>query len=1143
MSGFAHLHLHTEYSLLDGACRIDKLFSRAKELGQTAVAITDHGVLFGVVDFYKEAKKHGIHPVIGCEIYMAPRSRFDKTTLDREYDHLILLAKNQTGYQNLIKIVSLAYTEGFYSKPRADFELLETHSEGLIALSACMVGAVSRAVKDGEYDKAKTIVLKHKAIFGKDYYLELQDHGYDEDKIICDGLRQLSKDCDVPLVATNDVHYLNREDARAQATLMCIQTNTHLADGRPFGFETDEFYLKSEEEMLSLFPNDRQALENTVKIAASCQLDFDFSTTHLPTFSLPAGQTEQGYLRSLAFEGLADRNIDTPLYRERLEFELKTVEEMGFSSYFLIVWDFVRFARSQGIYVGPGRGSGAGSLTAYCLNITQLDPIKYGLIFERFLNPERVTMPDFDIDFCYERRGEVIRYVNEKYGEDHVAQIVTFNTMAARAVIRDVGRALDVPYAAVEKIAKRIPRVLNITLAEVLENDKQLAEDIQNDPALKDMFFIAQQLEGMPRHASTHAAGVVVTDRPVSEYVPLCTTRDATVTQFTMNTIADLGLLKIDFLALRYLTILRDAVLEIQKTAPSFTIDSIPDTDQKTFEMLCAGHTAGLFQIESGGMTNLILQMKPENVEDIIAAIALYRPGPMESIPKYLKNRRNPNNIVYTLPPLQDILSVTYGCVIYQEQVMEIFRRIAGYTYGRADVVRRAMSKKKRAEMEKERSVFLDGAKKNGFDTALAEQLFNSMSEFANYAFNKSHAACYGIFAYRTAYLKCHYPAAYMAALLTSQLDNGRLSYYIADCQKNGVPVLPPDINKSEVRFSVENGQIRFGLLAIKNVGEQFLKSIINARKDRPFTSFADFLERMHSRDLNRKMVESLICAGAFDSFGVPRNVLLAVCDNALENLSRIQHQAIDGQMDLFSSNGTQMLTIQYPTLPPLSEEDRLKMEKEVLGVYTTGHPLYAYSEQAKALNVTSLSAFGDEENTTTLTEGGAVRVLAMVIGTKSIRTKSGEKMCFLQLEDLTGEAEGVVFPKLFEANAPLLKEGSVLLLSGEVSQKDDKSTLIIKTIQTPDVKIKNPPLQPLNNPKIEKNQKIYLRLSSKRDKIYNKLVALLSIFEGNCPVVFYYTDTAEYDASSHFAINLTPNLLCHLTDLLGKENVHIKSV
>ncbi|HAZ19892.1 MAG TPA: DNA polymerase III subunit alpha [Clostridiales bacterium] len=1148
MSNFVHLHLHTEYSLLDGACRIDEIFLKAKALGQTAVAITDHGVLYGAVDFYREAKKHGILPIIGCEIYLAPRSRFDKTPLDREYDHLVLLAKNQQGYQNLMKLVSLAFTEGFYSKPRADFSLLETYHEGLIALSACLAGSIPRAILDHNLDKAREYIYQYRSIFGDDFYLEMQDHGYDDQKLVCSALRQLSRETSTPLVVTNDIHYLNQEDARSQATLLCIQTNTRLTDGRPLGFETDAFYFKSEEEMRTLFPHDEEAILNTRKIAEQCRVDFDFTSTRLPVFDIPNGETAESYLKKLCFDGLDQKNPkDRRAYEERLRHELKTIASMGYSSYFLIVWDFVRFAKNKGIYVGPGRGSGAGSLAAYCLGITNVDPLPYGLIFERFLNPERVTMPDFDIDFCYERRGEVIQYVTDKYGEDHVAQIVTFNTMAARAVIRDVGRAMDVPYATVERIAKRIPRVLNITLDAALKEDKALADEIESDVILRDMITVAKKLEGMPRHASTHAAGVVITDKPVNDYVPLCTTRDATVTQFTMNTIADLGLLKIDFLGLRYLTILRDTVEEIRKAQTDFCLEQIPDRDEKTFASLAAGNTAGLFQLESGGMTNLIVQMNPHSVEDITAAIALYRPGPMESIPRYLKNRKDPCHIRYVIPDLEPILSVTNGCIVYQEQVMEIFCKLAGYTYGRADVVRRAMSKKKMVEMEKERGIFIAGAKERGYDEKAAETVFDDMAEFANYAFNKSHAAAYGILAYQTAYLKCHYTAEYMAALLTSQLDGGKLAYYIADCQKNGVKVLPPHINESTIRFTVNNHQIRFGLLAVKNVGEQFLRSILAERNNRPFSSFADFLERMHTRDINKKMVESLKCAGAFDCFDIPRNSLLAVCDSALETLSRLHHRMVTGQIDLFSSAGDDMLTIQYPTLPLLKEEDRLRMEKEVLGVYTTGHPLYAYAETAAKLGIIPLSALGEEEQGAMMPEGQTVKVLIMVSGSKIIKTRSGDTMCFLTMEDLSGECEGVLFPKVWEKYAPMLAPGSVVAVTGDVSHKDDKIALLVKTVHVPNHASAPLPAMGMNvqvkSSVHEKKQKIYLRLSSKNDKIVQRLLALLAIFDGNCPVVLFFDDSKEYVMAEGYAVEPTPRLISHLTDLLGETNVIVKSV
>ncbi|MBP5289288.1 MAG: DNA polymerase III subunit alpha, partial [Clostridia bacterium] len=898
---FVHLHLHTEYSLLDGACRIDRLFDRARELGQTALAITDHGVMYGVIAFYQAALKAGIKPVIGCEVYVAPRSRTDKDPgMDRDYSHLILLCENMTGYQNLIKLVTASFTEGFYQKPRVDKELLRAHHEGLIALSACLAGEIPKRVLAGDREGAEEIAREYADIFGKDnFFLEVQDHGIPDQLKVNAGLAALSEKTGLPLVATNDVHYLTKEDAASQDVLMCIQTGKTLKDEDRLKFETEEFYLKSTQEMEALFGRMPEALANTKRIADRCNVSFDFTDAHLPVFQNDRGLSSPAYLDALCREGLEKRLQENGIrdaapYEERLNYELSVIEKMGFCDYFLIVADFVGFAKKSGIYVGPGRGSGAGSLAAWCLDITELDPIRYKLIFERFLNPERVSMPDFDVDFCYERRQEVIEYVTEKYGADRVAQIVTFSTMAARAVIRDVGRVMGLSYAEVDKVAKRVPHFLNITLEEAIAGDPDL-KNMCASGVVKDLMDTALKLEGMPRNASVHAAGVVLTDKPVTDYVPLAVNSGAKVTQFTMNEIADLGLLKIDFLGLRYLTIIRDAVELIRRKDPGFDIRRIPEDDPEVFAMIGEGRTSGLFQIESSGMKALMLQMKPRSIEEICAAIALYRPGPMRSIPKYLESRRL-GKVRYEIPELAEILDNTYGCIVYQEQVMEIFRKLAGYSFGRADVVRRAISKKKKDVLDRERASFLAGAEQSGVSGEKATRLFEEIAGFADYAFNKAHAASYALLSYRTAFLKCKYPREYMAAILTSQLDSDKYTFYFAECRKMGIRVLPPDVNESMASFTVVQEGLRFGLAGIKNVGIAFLEELFRERTRSRFQSFRDFVVRMKPKGLNRKALESMVYAGVFDSFGVARSRLAASVDLLLSSFSSgVERNVMEG--------------------------------------------------------------------------------------------------------------------------------------------------------------------------------------------------------------------------------------------------------
>ncbi len=1166
---FVHLHLHTEYSLLDGACRIDRIFQRAKELGQNHVAITDHGVIYGIIAFYKAAKKAGIHPIIGCEVYVAPRKMTDKDpNVDRNYYHLVLLCENMVGYHNLISLVTEAFTEGFYQKPRVDMDALRCHSEGLIALSACLAGKIPQEILNGNLADAEQAAVELRDIFGKNcFYLELQDHGIADQLRVNSALISLSEKLDIPLVCTNDVHYLRQEDAEMHDILLCVQTGKVLQDENRMRFETDQFYMKSAEEMAQLFPRHPQALTNTVEIANRCQVEFDFSSAHLPHYKNDLGLSSEEYLRKLAFEGLEKRICENSItdrskYVRRLEYELVTIEKMGFSDYFLIVADFVGFAKKENIYVGPGRGSGAGSLAAWCLDITELDPIREKLIFERFLNPERVSMPDFDIDFCKERRQEVIRYVTEKYGEDHVAQIVTFNTMAARAAIRDVGRVMGMPYNEVDKIAKKIPHFLNMTLEKAMEDDAELRELCANGDGKK-LMDIAMALEGMPRNASIHAAGVVLTDKPVSDYVPLAVNGGTKVVQYTMNEIADLGLLKIDFLGLRFLTVIRDAVEEIHKTNPDFDIHNIPEDDAETFEMISRGETAGMFQIESSGMKALMMQMKPRNIADITASIALYRPGPKDSIPRFLENRSKGIK-THEIPQLSDILDTTHGCIVYQEQVMEIFRKLAGYSFGRADIVRRAMSKKKKNVMEKERQTFLYGSKKEdgtvecegaiarGISEESARRIFDDMYKFSEYAFNKSHAAAYAILSYRTAYLKCRYPREYMAAMLTNQLDSDKYAYYFAECHQMGIDILPPHINKSQFSFSVEEKGLRFGLVGIKNVGENLVKNIFIQRSKTPFASFRDFIERMRPLGLNRKAVESLILSGALDCFGGTRAQLLAVTETAISDASLAQRSTMPGQMSLFdtiSEEPTPTADDPFPDVEDFSEADRLRAEKSVCGVYLSGHPMNSYAALSKKIGATDILSlrtepedYEDNQRITLLCHVGSVTL-------KQIR--NGDKMAFVRGEDMTGLCEIIVFPKILSESSSLLAVDKVVAVVGRINTKDDEIKIIAEKIFSPenaDRLLQNQEKNTGNYEKADKKtinfqsvSKLFLRFPTKGSILERRALALLKIFPGKTPCFFYYLDTKKLFGASGLGADLTPTVYRELCELLGKENVGLK--
>ena len=974
---FVHLHVHTEYSLLDGACRIDRMMDRVKELGQTAIAITDHGVMYGCIDFYKAAKAAGIKPIIGCEVYVTRRRMEDRVNgIDNDPYHLVLLCENRKGYENLCKLVSEGFTHGFYGKPRVDLELLSQYHDGLIATSACLAGGVAQYLMEEDYDAAKDYALKMAGIFGPDhFYLEMQDHGIDEQIAVNQGVQRIARETGLPTIITNDAHYLRKEDAAMHDVLLCIQTKKTVDDTNRMKFHSDEFYLKSEEELRQLFPNCEEAIENTAKIAEMCNLEFTFHEYHLPAFPVPDGITNEEYFRKLCYDGFAQRYKNPPAaYTERLEYEIGIISKMGYVNYYLIVWDFIRYAKEQGIPVGPGRGSGAASIVAYCLHITEVDPMQYALIFERFLNPERVSMPDFDTDFCQERRGEVIEYVMRKYGADHVAQIATFGTMAARGAIRDVGRALNFTYAETDIVAKLVPTTLHITLKEALEVSPKLKEMYDGDERVKLLIDTAMSLEGMPRNSSTHAAGVVITADPVDTYVPLSRNEDTIVTQYTMTTIEELGLLKMDFLGLRNLTVIEDAQKEIRKKNPDFDISKVPDNDPATFAMLAEGKTQGVFQLESAGITGVCVNMRPTSIEDLTAIVALYRPGPMDSIPTFIANKLDPRKIRYKTPLLEPILKVTYGCIVYQEQVIAIFQALGGYTMGQADNIRRAISKKKMKVIEEERKVFVYGDKSQGIPGAVAkgvpeaaaQSIYDEIVDFANYAFNKAHAVCYAVVSYQTAYLKCHYPHQYMAALMTSVLDSAtKISGYIAECKEMGIAVLPPEINHSEDYFTVEGDSIRFGLAAVKNVGRNLIRAIAAKRNaDGPFRSMEDFLQRMGEGELNKQAVENFIKCGALDCFGHHRSELLAVYDSMMDSVAASRKKNLDGQMGLFAmlQEDDEAASIPIPSLPEMSKADLMTMEKETTGIYISGHPMDDYRSLLKGTHVVPVGVLLGEE-------------------------------------------------------------------------------------------------------------------------------------------------------------------------------------
>ena len=1166
---FTHLHVHTEYSLLDGACRIDRLFDHLKAMGQTACAITDHGVMYGCVAFFDAAKAAGIKPIIGCEVYVATRTRFDKVNRIDGNNHLILLCKNEMGYKNLIKMVSAGFTEGFYSKPRIDKDLLEQHHEGLICLSACLAGEIPQAILAGDYERAKQAALYYRDLFGEgNYYIELQDHGLEEDQVVLPQLIRLARETGIPMAATNDAHYITKEDAKMQSILLCIQTGKTIADADRMEFQTDEFYLKSTDEMYDLFAMVPEACENTNKIAEQCNFEFTFGETKLPYFKAPDGMENQEYFEKLCWEGLERRYPGevTDALKERLSYEINVVKTMGYTNYYFIVYDFINYAKSRDIPVGPGRGSGAGSLAAYCVGITDIDPIRYNLIFERFLNPERVSMPDFDVDFCYERRQEVIDYVNEKYGRDHVAQIVTFGTMAARAAVRDVGRVMGMTYQDVDRVAKLIPMELKMTLKKALEVSPDLKALYNGDNQVHELIDTSLKVEGMPRHASTHAAGVVITREPATEYVPLSTNDGLPVTQFNMVEIERLGLLKMDFLGLRTLTVIHDTEMAVRHTKdPDFRVANIDYDDPATYEMLTRGETMGIFQLESTGMTQVLMSMRPKNLEDVIALISLYRPGPMDSIPTYLRNRKDPSKVVYQTPQMAHIVDVTNGVVIYQEQVMQICRELAGFSFGQADNVRRAMSKKKLKVMEAEREHFVHGCTepgkecagcvKNGIPEAVANQIYDDMISFASYAFNKSHAACYAYVAFQTAYLKCHYPHEFMAALLTSVLDNtSKVIEYTSECQRLGIKVLPPDINVSRGGFTVDGDSIRFGLNAVKSVGRNLIDSVVKERKNRPYRSLYDFCKRLHGNELNRRALENLIKAGSFDALEPSRRAMIDSAEGILKSVETDARQNLEGQMDLFGMMGGEQeqaaSDYKIPNTPEYPAGDLLKMEKEVSGLYLSGHPLDAYRAQISQISTCTIADLQGED--AKRFDNQNVTILCTVVKNKIMTTKSNTLMAFTTVEDLTGTMELLIFPRVLAECRAALQENAVVVANGRVSVKEEEAArLIVEGVQPIE---HYDPSQSFGKNRVEKVRRetgggetagYFLTVPSRQGPEMHKVENLLcNIFDGGTTKVYFrFADTGQKVLARHMAIKDDPLLRAELERVLGKDHVKVQTV
>ena len=1160
MPDFVHLHIHSEFSLLDGANRIKDLPVRAKELGMKAMAITDHGVMYGVIDFYKACKKEGIKPIIGCEVYVASRTRFDKEPQDKKYYHLILLAKNNKGYQNLSKLVSLGFTEGYYYKPRIDIEILEKYHEGIICLSGCLAGAVSQAILNGNIEEAENVAKWHHNVFGEDYYLEIQNNGVKEQVMVNQKIIQIARRLDIPIVATNDAHYLKREDAYNHEVLLCIQTGKRMTDEDRMRFETDELYVKSPEEMLEYFKNFPDAIENTVKIAEKCNVEFEFGHTILPNYDVPPEYaTHYDYFKKLCDDGIKNRYGENPSKEilDRAAYELKIISQMGYVDYYLIVWDYINYAKSVGIPVGPGRGSGAGSILAYAIGITDIDPMKYNLLFERFLNPERISMPDFDVDFCYERRGEVIDYVERKYGKDHVSQIITFGTMSARMVIRDVGRALDMPYAECDKLAKMIPNELHITIKKAMEQNKELRDLYEQDDEIHKMLDIAMALEGMPRQASTHACGIVITKEPVDTYVPLYVRDGQISTQFIMTTLEELGLLKMDFLGLRTLTVIQDAI-DLVKENRGIDVEFDKDmNDPNVYKLWQNGESVGIFQFESQGMTNFMKELKPDCLEDIIAGVSLYRPGPMDQIPRYIKNKKDPEHAEYTHPSLIPILKVTYGCMVYQEQVMQIVRDLAGYSLGRADLVRRAMGKKKLDVMAKEREYFIHGQTdedgnvvikgciRNGIDEASANKIFDEMAEFAKYAFNKSHAAAYAVVSYRTAYLKAYYPEEFMAATLNSFLGNlDKIPMYIDECKRLNINILKPDINKSFTKFTVDNGKIRFGLGSVKNVGIAVVNTIVKEREENGvYESFTDFCERMKNETVNKKCIESLIRAGAFDEFEQTRSTLLASFESILDTIQDTNRKSFAGQVTMFDlaspEDNVNELKYTFNEQKEFSEKDLLSMEKEMLGIYISGHPLEklrAQIERETNVNSMKLKEFANLQSTVLdegefiarkneFKDGQFVKYAGIITSVKKKYTKNNTIMAFVTVEDLYGTVEIIVFENCYNEASKYLVEESIVMVEGRLSiREDDEPKIVARTIK----------------PFGDNTQKILtIDINGMDEPQKDKLRGLIRFFHGernNMPVQIM----EDGDLKPCGGIYLTDEILKEFEETVGKERIEI---
>lgn len=1146
---FAHLHVHTEYSLLDGSNKIKEYVSRVKELGMNSAAITDHGVMYGVIDFYREARKQGIKPILGCEVYVAPNSRFDRETAGGEsrYHHLVLLAENNTGYANLMKIVSRGFTEGYYYKPRVDKDLLRQYHEGIIALSACLAGEVQRYLSRGLTEEAKKVALEYQDIFGKgNFFLEMQDHGIPEQQLVNQRQIQLSKETGIELVVTNDIHYTYAEDAKPHDILLCIQTGKKLDDENRMRYEGGQYYVKSPQEMEALFPYAKQALENTQKIADRCEVEIEFGVTKLPKYDVPDGMTSWEYLNKLCWEGL-EKHYGAPSreLKERLRYELDTIRSMGYVDYFLIVWDFIKYAKDHGIAVGPGRGSAAGSIVSYCLEITNIDPIRYQLLFERFLNPERVTMPDIDVDFCFERRQEVIDYVVRKYGKDRVVQIVTFGTLAARGVIRDVGRVMDLPYAFVDSIAKMIPQELNITIDKALQMNPELRKTYENDPQVKLLIDMCKRLEGLPRHSSMHAAGVVIGQREIDDFVPLSRASDGSITtQFTMTTLEELGLLKMDFLGLRTLTVIQNAVQLAKSKNPELDMDQIDYNDKQVLSYIGIGKTDGIFQLESGGMKGFMKELKPNSLEDIIAGISLYRPGPMDFIPQYIRGKNDAGSITYDCPQLEPILAPTYGCIVYQEQVMQIVRDLAGYTLGRSDLLRRAMSKKKGDVMQKERQIFVYGDEengvpgciKNGIDEKTANKIYDEMIDFAKYAFNKSHAAAYAVVSYQTAYLKYYYPVEYMAALMTSVIENpSKVAEYIYACRQMNIQILSPDINRGIGNFSVDGNNIRYGLTAIKSIGRPVIASIIEDRDEfGPFKNLEDFISRMSVKDgLNKRAIEHLIKSGALDCLGGTRKQFMSIYVQIVDHVNQEKKYAMTGQMTLFDMVGEEekeQFEIKLPDVGEYSKENLLAFEKEVLGVYLSGHPLQEYEDKwRKSISATTLDFQPDEETGRAKVHDGTREIVGGMITAKTIKhTKTNQMMAFLSLEDLVGTVEVIVFPRDYEKNREYLEIDKKIFVKGRVSEEEERpSKLICETII----------------PFEQTKKELWVQFSDKEDFLRNEhiLYGYLADSEGDDEVVIYcQKERAIKRLPRNRNIRIGQEVLSRLMNHYGEKRVKV---